>query len=191
TGCSSCHNTLGRLRRTGAHLDLVELFFSSSYLIPHGGRRLARSGLFMVTHGEYFCRTQLYSYPTNGANLKGFACNRDLRIWVFQADFQCPAEVSSGSPLSILLPLDLYNKGSDNGAADALLRVHIGELLSLSYSFVTTDLAAKIALTLEKDDALQDIVAKMKQGGEAKKHYQWVNEKLIRKVKLVVEKMKQ
>ncbi|GJV53751.1 gypsy/ty3 retroelement polyprotein [Tanacetum coccineum] len=83
----------------------------------------------------------------------------------------------------------VYNKGSDNGAADALLRVHTrGELLSLSYSFMTTDLAAKIALTWEEGDALQDIIAKMKQGSVAKKHYQWVNEKLIRKGKLVVGK---
>ncbi|GJV17311.1 hypothetical protein Tco_1362634 [Tanacetum coccineum] len=37
---------------------------------------------------------------------QGSACNRDLRIWVFLADFRWPAEVSSGSSSSVLLPLD-------------------------------------------------------------------------------------
>nr|GEX74853.1 hypothetical protein [Tanacetum cinerariifolium] len=43
--------------------------FSSSYCISHGGRRLARSELFMIAHGEYFRRTQLYSGPMDNANL--------------------------------------------------------------------------------------------------------------------------
>nr|GEW71457.1 uncharacterized mitochondrial protein AtMg00810-like [Tanacetum cinerariifolium] len=43
--------------------------FSSLNRITHEGRGLARSGLFMIAHGEYFRKTQLYSGPTNGANL--------------------------------------------------------------------------------------------------------------------------
>ncbi|GJZ04252.1 putative mitochondrial protein [Tanacetum coccineum] len=55
-------------------------------------------------------------------------------------------------------------------------------------SSITTDLVAKIAKTWEEDTALQDIIVKLKQDGRAKKHYQWVNENLIRKGKLVVGK---
>ncbi|GJY42186.1 retrotransposon-related protein [Tanacetum coccineum] len=82
-----------------------------------------------------------------------------------------------------------YKKGSENIAADALSRVQIqGELITMSCSSITTDLVAKIAKTWEEDAALQDIIVKLKQDGRAKKHYQWVNEKLIRKGKLVVGK---
>ncbi|GKC80440.1 putative mitochondrial protein [Tanacetum coccineum] len=50
-----------------------------------------------------------------------------------------------------------------------------GEFICMSCSSVTTDLVAK------EDTDLQDIIVKLKQGGMEKKHYQWVNEKLIRK----------
>ncbi|GJS97161.1 hypothetical protein Tco_0804129 [Tanacetum coccineum] len=43
--------------------------FSSPNRVLHGGRGLARSKLFRIAHGEYFRRTQLYSGPTDGANL--------------------------------------------------------------------------------------------------------------------------
>nr|GEW55907.1 class II heat shock protein [Tanacetum cinerariifolium] len=53
----------------GATLVLRNWLFSSPDRIPHGRRGLARSGLFRIAHGEYFCRTRLYSGPTDGANL--------------------------------------------------------------------------------------------------------------------------
>nr|GEX19119.1 hypothetical protein [Tanacetum cinerariifolium] len=48
---------------------LWKWLFSSPNRIPQGGRGLARSGLFMIAHDEYFRRTQLYSGLTDGANL--------------------------------------------------------------------------------------------------------------------------
>ncbi|GJS23554.1 thylakoid assembly 8-like protein, chloroplastic [Tanacetum coccineum] len=37
---------------------------------------------------------------------QGSAYNRNLRIWVYLAEFRCPTEVSSGSPSFVLLPLN-------------------------------------------------------------------------------------
>ncbi|GJZ65091.1 hypothetical protein Tco_0621787 [Tanacetum coccineum] len=37
--------------------------------VPHDGRGLAGSGMFVIAHDEYFRRTQLYSGPTVDTNL--------------------------------------------------------------------------------------------------------------------------
>ncbi|GJT77979.1 ty3-gypsy retrotransposon protein [Tanacetum coccineum] len=61
----------------------------------------------------------------------------------------------------------MYKKGLENGAADALSRLRSGnELLSMFVPSISTDL--------------------MQKGQVAKKHYVWVNEKLLRKGKIVV-----
>nr|GFA04314.1 hypothetical protein [Tanacetum cinerariifolium] len=67
--CNSCHNIPGGLRRTRSSLGLVEL--ALFHFLPYFVRRtwVARSGLFMISHGEYFRRMQLCSGPTDGANL--------------------------------------------------------------------------------------------------------------------------
>ncbi|GJX10764.1 retrotransposable element Tf2 [Tanacetum coccineum] len=81
----------------------------------------------------------------------------------------------------------MYKKGLENGAADALSRLGSGnELLSMFVSSISTDLIQKVQATWVTDVDIAAIITSLKKGQVAKKHYVWVNEKLLRKGKIVV-----
>ncbi|GJS03352.1 hypothetical protein Tco_0319860 [Tanacetum coccineum] len=81
----------------------------------------------------------------------------------------------------------VYKKGSENGAADALSRLGSGtKLLSIFVSSITTDLMKRVQNTRVSDDAICAIITSLRNGQNSKKHYAWINEKLLRKSKIVV-----
>ncbi|GKD40360.1 hypothetical protein Tco_1260567 [Tanacetum coccineum] len=83
----------------------------------------------------------------------------------------------------------MYKKRSDNGAADALLRVQTPKLFSMLTTLVNTELAKKIEDSWTKDEKLHAIVTKLQDGKTSKKHYVWSNNQLTRKGKIVVVKI--
>ena len=86
----------------------------------------------------------------------------------------------------------MYKKGSDNAAADALSRLEgHGELLAIVVSTIIIDLYDKIVKSWKTDAQVQDIVQKLQSGQPTKKHYVWVNGRLLRKNRLVVRNDKQ
>ncbi|GJU07031.1 putative mitochondrial protein [Tanacetum coccineum] len=60
------------------------------------------------------------------------------------------------------------------------------ELLSMFVSSITTDLMKRVQGTWLTDDAVCAIITQLRNGQPAKQHYAWINEKLLRKGKLVV-----
>ncbi|GJZ27322.1 reverse transcriptase [Tanacetum coccineum] len=81
----------------------------------------------------------------------------------------------------------VYKKGSENGAADALYRLGSGiELLSMFVSSITTDLIHRVKATWVSNVVVYAIITSLKNDQLAKKHYAWINEKLLRKGKIVV-----
>ncbi|GKD22610.1 putative mitochondrial protein, partial [Tanacetum coccineum] len=60
----------------------------------------------------------------------------------------------------------VYKKRSDNGAADALLRVQTSELFSMVTTLVSTDLAKKIEASWLADDKLQALILKLQAAKE-------------------------
>ncbi|GJU65015.1 transposon ty3-G gag-pol polyprotein [Tanacetum coccineum] len=60
------------------------------------------------------------------------------------------------------------------------------ELLSMFVSSITIDLMKKVQDTWLTDDAVGAIITNLRNGQPAKQHYAWVNDKLLRKGKLVV-----
>ncbi|GKD17539.1 putative mitochondrial protein [Tanacetum coccineum] len=74
-----------------------------------------------------------------------------------------------------------------NGATDALSRLGSGnELLSMFVSSITTDIMKKVQDTWLTNNAVGAIITNLRNGQPAKQHYAWVNDKLLRKGKLVV-----
>ncbi|GJW11766.1 putative mitochondrial protein [Tanacetum coccineum] len=60
------------------------------------------------------------------------------------------------------------------------------ELLSMFVSTITTDLMRRVQDTWMFDEAVCAIITSLRNGQTAKKHYAWINEKLLRKGKRVV-----
>ncbi|GKD88374.1 transposon ty3-I gag-pol polyprotein, partial [Tanacetum coccineum] len=80
-----------------------------------------------------------------------------------------------------------YKKGSDNIAADALLRVdNQAELASLIATTITSVLLDKIKESWSKDLDLESVIQRLQAGTDKRGKYTWTNGQLRRKGKLVV-----
>ena len=79
-----------------------------------------------------------------------------------------------------------YKKGRDNVAADALSRIHSGELLALAVSSISTGLMEDIKKSWENDPKLAQLIAQLQ--GQELLHslYNWKEGQLTRRGRLVV-----
>ncbi|GJW13807.1 retrotransposon-related protein [Tanacetum coccineum] len=81
----------------------------------------------------------------------------------------------------------VYKKGLENGAAYTLSRLGSGiELLSMFVSTITTGLMRRVQDNWMSNEVICAIITSLRNGQTAKKHYAWINEKLLRKSKIVV-----
>ena len=82
----------------------------------------------------------------------------------------------------------MFKKGTDNAVADALSRLpNEVELFNLiATTTVNTDLMGRIQESWEQDAVLKEVIEKLQQGVVVKNKYEWVNQQLRRKGKLVV-----
>ncbi|KAJ0803307.1 putative nucleotidyltransferase, Ribonuclease H [Helianthus annuus] len=78
-----------------------------------------------------------------------------------------------------------YKKGKENVAADALSRVHGVSLFTTSINSFEPVLMQRIITSQQKDDQLQEIVTKLK-NGEVVANFKWNGEWLTKQGKLVV-----
>nr|GEY05449.1 reverse transcriptase [Tanacetum cinerariifolium] len=88
--------------------------------------------------------------------------------------------------LVVILALETW-RGSDNGAADALSRLeNQSALFSLITFTISTDLFQRVFNSWNQDGQLKEVIDGLLFGTFTKKHYAWVNGKLLQKNKLVV-----
>ncbi|GJU84391.1 hypothetical protein Tco_1291937 [Tanacetum coccineum] len=76
----------------------------------------------------------------------------------------------------------VYKKGIDNRVVDALSRLeNQSELFSLTTSTISTNLFKRVMDSWSDDEQLKEIIDGLQFGTFEKKHYTWVNGKLLRK----------
>ena len=81
-----------------------------------------------------------------------------------------------------------YKKGKENLVADALSRLNSSELLTMAVSGISSDLMLEIQNSWEKDEELRELILKLQQPKPPASAYNWVNNQLTKKGRLVVRK---
>ena len=81
-----------------------------------------------------------------------------------------------------------YKQGRENVSADALSRIPNKEVYALTTSTISTSLLAEIKNSYEGDVAVQEIIKQLQKSTNTPPHYNWVNNHLNRKGKVVVGK---
>ncbi|GKE80216.1 retrotransposon-related protein, partial [Tanacetum coccineum] len=79
-----------------------------------------------------------------------------------------------------------YKKGMENKVAGALSRISSGELLRMVLSSVQSTLLDEIKEVWQQDPKLKSIISKIQENPTTHSKYQWVNDELRRKNKLVI-----
>ena len=79
-----------------------------------------------------------------------------------------------------------YKKGKDNVAADALSRLHSGELIAMAVSSIPSELLREIQGSWESDSKLSLLISQLKLQALPHSPYAWEDNQLIRKGRLVV-----
>ncbi|GJV00143.1 retrotransposon-related protein [Tanacetum coccineum] len=79
-----------------------------------------------------------------------------------------------------------YKKGVENKVADALSRVHSGELLSLLLTSVDSQLLDSIKATWNSDPVLHKLISELQLNPSSHSRYQWTGKELRRNNKLVI-----
>ncbi|GKC00536.1 retrotransposon-related protein [Tanacetum coccineum] len=79
-----------------------------------------------------------------------------------------------------------YKKGVENKVADALSRIQSGELLSMMFGSVDSELLDKIKAAWISDPILQKVISKLQVNASSHSKYQWKDNELRRNNKLVI-----
>ena len=66
-----------------------------------------------------------------------------------------------------------YKKGRENVAADSLSRMHVGEVVLMVISSISSDLMAEIQSSWENDRELRQLITKLQQQNSKDSPYSW------------------
>lgn len=79
-----------------------------------------------------------------------------------------------------------YKKGKQNKATDALSRLPLLELETMTLSFVRTDMLDMIMQSWDKDPTLKSLIQSLREGNAKNKGYRLTHEQLRKNGRLVV-----
>ncbi|GJX04160.1 putative mitochondrial protein [Tanacetum coccineum] len=125
---------------------------------------------------------------------RGYLLGRHFKIKTDHFSLKYLMEQRLSTPFQIkwlpkLLGYDyeiLYKKGSENIVADALSRSSLPSLQSMIVSEISNDLLQRIQASWVTDLSIQQIIQKVKDGGNVDSKFSWQDEQLRRHGRLVI-----